>query len=58
MKESKNCWTISSLKDEINMRYNFMRYKKLHKKLLCNIIEKHNVQLLYETLEDLKADFN
>lgn len=56
MKEYKDYWTIDKLKDEINLRYNFMRYKKMHKQLLLNIIEKNNVHMLCNTIEDLFAE--
>ena len=37
------------------MRYRIVQYKKLQKQFLLNRIEKNNVQLLFETLEDLKV---
>lgn len=46
---------IDNLKQEIEMRYRIVQYKKLQKQFLLNRIEKNNVQLLFETLEDLKV---
>lgn len=46
---------IDNLKQEIEMRYRIIQYKKLQKQFLLNRIEKNNVQLLFETLEDLKV---
>lgn len=47
---------MKNLKKEYNMRYNFMRYKKLNKLYLYSCFEKNNVELLYKTLEDLKVE--
>ena len=58
MKESKNSSiksNIDKLKDEIEMRYRFLSFKKLHHNFLLNRIEKNNFNLFYETLEDLKC---
>lgn len=59
MKKSKKSWTIcqiENLKEEIELRYKIVQYKRLHKQFLLNRIEKNNVQLLFETLEDLRAN--
>jgi hypothetical protein len=57
MKESKNLSTpyspIQLLKEEIDLRYKITMYKKLHKQFLYSCFEKHNFDLLYETVEDL-----
>lgn len=54
-KKSLTICDIDSLKQEIEMRYRIIQYKKLQKQFLLNRIEKNNVQLLFETLEDLKV---
>lgn len=54
-KKSLTICDIDSLKQEIEMRYRIVQYKKLQKQFLLNRIEKNNVQLLFETLEDLKV---
>lgn len=60
MKKSKNflkngtIYDIETLKQEIDMRYHFVQYKKLHKQYLLNRIEKNNVNILLDTLYDLK----
>ena len=58
MKQSKNYLIspLDKLKQEICLRYRFVQYMKLHKNFLLNRIEKNNVQLLFETLEDLKSE--
>ena len=45
---------IQNLRKEYDLRYNVMRYKKLHKLYLYSIFEENNVNLLYQTLENLK----
>lgn len=47
---------IKSLKQEYEMRYRIMRYKKLHRKILYTFIEKNNVRLLFDALINV-ADF-
>lgn len=54
-KKSLTICDIDNLKQEIEMRYRIVQYKKLQKQFLLNRIEKNNVQLLFETLEDLKV---
>lgn len=54
-KKSLTICDIDNLKQEIEMRYRIIQYKKLQKQFLLNRIEKNNVQLLFETLEDLKV---
>lgn len=44
---------IQSLKEEIELKYRMTRYKKLYKKYLYQCFEKHNFDLLYETIEDI-----
>lgn len=44
---------INNLIQEIEMRYRFMQYKKLHKRYLFNRMEKNNVHLLYDTAQEL-----
>ena len=47
MKKSKKSWTIcqiENLKEEIELRYKIVQYKRLHKQFLLNRIEKNNVQ--------------
>ena len=57
MKESKNLSTnynpIQLLKEEIDLRYRMTMYKKLHKQFLYSCFEKHNFDMLYETVEDM-----
>ena len=57
MTESKksliNYNPIQNLKEEIELRYRITRYKKLTKQYLYSCFEKHNFDLLYETIEDL-----
>ena len=57
MTESKNLSTnynpIENLKQEIELRYRIMKYKKLQKQYLYGCFEKHNFDMLYETVEDL-----
>ena len=58
MKESKKSLikcNIETLKAEIEMRYRFISFKKLHRNFLLNRIEKNNFNLFYETLEDMKC---
>lgn len=45
---------MRGLKEEYNRRYNFMRYKKLHKLYLYYIFEKNNYNIIYSTLEQIK----
>ena len=47
---------MKNLKKEYDMRYNIMRYKKLHKLYLYSCFEKNNFNLLYKTLEDLQIE--
>lgn len=54
-KKSLTICDIDNLKQEIEMCYRIIQYKKLQKQFLLNRIEKNNVQLLFETLEDLKV---
>lgn len=46
---------IDSLKQEIEFRHNVVKYKKLHRNFLLNRIEKNNVNILFEALEDMKS---
>ena len=48
-------YDIESLKKEYNLRYKIIRYNKLYKQVLYPIIEKHNYNMLYRTLENMKV---
>lgn len=59
MKKSKNSlmvYNMDSLKSEIDFRARIVQYKKLMKLYILNKIEKNNVQLFFEALEDLKSE--
>ena len=58
MQEYNDCSIspIDRLKQEIELRHNILKYKKLHKNFLLNRIEKNNVNLLFEAIEDLKSE--
>ena len=49
---------MQKLKDEINFRYNIIQYKKLTKNFVYNCYERHNVEMLFEVLEDLHVEKN
>ena len=53
-KKSKNF--LNNLKQEINLRYNIVRYKKLWKRFVLNRYEKNNYEILRCTVEDLITD--
>lgn len=57
MKKSKNsltnCSPIDLLKQEIDLRNKIIQYKKLQKKFLYYCFERNNVEMIYETLQDL-----
>jgi hypothetical protein len=44
---------MQNLKKEIDFRYRVMRFKKLQKNFIYNRMEKNNVQIIYEALDDL-----
>lgn len=53
---------MQKLKEEINIRYRIMRYKKLMKHFLYNRFEKNNVEIIYEAIgktrnSSVKADY-
>lgn len=47
---------LKRLRDEIDIRYNIVSYKKLVKYFLYNKFEKNNVNLLYHCLENMIVD--
>ena len=47
---------INNLKKEYELRYKIIRYKKLYKAYLYSTIEKHNAELLFNTLYDMKTE--
>ena len=49
---------MKNLKEEYKIRYNFMRYKKLHKLYLYNIFEKNNYNIIQSTIEDILVNKN
>lgn len=49
---------MENLKKEINLRYNIVQYKKLFKNYLLNRMEKNNVNIILEAIEQLKFDKN
>ena len=50
-KKSRNF--LNNLKQEINLRYNIVRYKKLWKGFVLNRYEKNNFELLRYTIEKM-----
>lgn len=57
MKKSKNSLIIYSplehLKQEIDFRNKIVQYKKLQKKFLYHCFERHAVEMIYDTLQDM-----
>lgn len=47
---------MQKLKEEINLRYNIIQYKKFMKNFVYNCYERHNVDMLFHVLEDLHVD--
>lgn len=47
---------MEKLKQEINLRYNIVQYKKLMKNYILNRYEKNNLQIIYNTIEDIKIN--
>lgn len=47
---------IKKLKDELNLMYNIVSYKKLVRQFLYTKFEKNNVNLLYHCLENMTVD--
>lgn len=47
---------MESLKKEINLRYNIMRYKKLQKQYLYNRMEINNVHIITQAIEEMKLE--
>ena len=45
---------IQKLKEEYELRYRIVQYKKYTKLYLYSVFEKNNVNLLYITFENLK----
>lgn len=45
---------MKKLKQEINFRYNITQFKKLMRNYILNRYEKNNVQIIYNTIEDIK----
>lgn len=57
MKESKDSLTpINKLKDEIEIRYRIKCYEKLHNLYLCNRLEKNNVNVLIQGIEQYNIE--
>lgn len=58
MKESKDYLTpIDKLKQEIEMRYRFHCYEKLHEQYLLNRFEKNNLNIIMKGIEDYRIEF-
>lgn len=59
MTESKNCLTpVESLKQEIDLRYRILCYKKLHENYILNRFEKNNYNTIISTIEDINFKHN
>lgn len=48
---------MQKLKEEINLRYNIMRYKKIWRNFLYNRMEKNNVEIMYEAIAQMAIRF-
>lgn len=46
---------MEKLKQEIDLRYNIIQYKKLMKNYILNRFEKNNVQIIYKALEEINS---
>lgn len=56
MKESKDSLTpIDKLKEEIDLRYRILSYRKLHHNFLLNRIEKNNYNIIMEGIADFSV---
>lgn len=42
---------MQKLREEINIKHKYMRYRKLIKQYLLNRFEKHNVEILFKAIE-------
>ena len=47
---------MKKLKQEINLRYNIVQYKKLMKNYILNRFEKNNLQIIYNAIESIKLN--
>lgn len=47
---------MQKLKEEINFRYNIIQYKKFMKNFVYNCYERHNVDMLFQVLEDIHVE--
>lgn len=45
---------LDILKQEIDLRYNIVTYKNMYKKFLYQCFEKHNIEIIYDSLKELK----
>ena len=48
---------LDNLKQEINIRYNILNYKKLYKNYIYGLYEKHNYEILFDTILKSQEDF-
>ena len=56
MKESKDSLTpIDKLKEEIDLRYRILSYRKLTHQFLLNRIEKNNYNIIMEGIADFSV---